>query len=406
MAVKATPDHQAHKAAAHAAARSAPVQAKQVQAGLSDRALAGHGPASPTAILALQRAAGNRTVASVLSTSLQRAPGEQQGHALVGAAAETPGKSYNQYGGLILSLLEKDQARKQSIQEIVREAAESTSIGQASPNTAEAGKPGRNSAKGQKLAYVLSNRTYKKPLAELPESDRDGDGMQAALEARGYKTERGKNLRAAQMTAAFTKFVAGAKPGDDVVIFYTGHGEVEGLQGVDGKVVAPTAVSGWVNQALKQGFELTVILEACHTGSTTDFVRRQESTRLQKMGAAGGKSKAADLAQVASQLQEIKDRLAKLERAKQALMEEPLVNDLIKKGTLERESKKHEKIIKAAWDKALPEIKQLADKVKGLAGESLKVPAFSGESEWLNTRQLDELDTMTNTTLDLARKAL
>jgi hypothetical protein len=40
-----------------------------------------------------------------------------------------------------------------------------------------------------------------------------------------------------------------------------------------------------------------------------------------------------------------------------------------------------------------------------VTGEQLAVPAFGLTRQWLNTEQLDQLDTMTNRTLELARQA-
>ena len=49
-------------------------------------------------------------------------------------------------------------------------------------------------------------------------------------------------------------------------------------------------------------------------------------------------------------------------------MEKPLVDQLLKKGSLDSEIKKKEKAIKNAWTKALPQIKKLAGQAGRLTG--------------------------------------
>lgn len=361
----------------------------------------------PADILILQRTVGNLRAQQVMNMINRRQqPSGATGHVLIGAAAQTPVKSVGEYSDLIIKMLAEDKGRKLSIQDAVRKAAESKSIGLAAPTTAETGKAKPPSKTGRRIALLLTNAKYQKPSEDLSKTDGDGRNMRTQLQARHYKTEWLKNQTAAKMIDAFSGFLTDAQPSDDVVIFYSGHGEVEGMQGVDNQFVSPQIVAGWKDQALAKGYALTVIIEACHAGSTTDFIRTQESVRIRQAGQASGKNKAAKLAEVAKELQQIKDGLAKLERAKQALMEEPLFSRLQKDGTLDQESKIKDKEIDAAWQEALPKISGLAKQVTTATHEQLAIPTFGRVREWLNTQQLDQLDTMTNRTLELAREAL
>lgn len=358
-------------------------------------------------ILILQRTVGNLRAQQMMNMINRRQqPSRATGHVLIGAAAQTPTKSYNQYSDLIIKMLAEDKGRKLSIQDAVRKAAEAKSIGLAAPTTAEAGKAQSPGKTGRRIALLLTNAKYQRPSEDLSQSDADGHNMRTQLQARHYKTQWLKNQTAAKMINAFSGFLAGTEPGDDVVIFYSGHGEVEGMQGVDNQFVSRQIVAGWKDQALTKGYTLTVIIEACHAGSTTDFIRKHESERIRESGLASGKNKVAKLAKIAEQLQQIKDGLAKLERAKQSLMEEPLFSRLQKDGTLEQEIKRKDVKIDAAWKSALPKINSLAKQVTTAAHEQLAIPTFGGEQEWLNTQQLDQLDTMTNRTLELAREEL
>ena len=345
----------------------------------------------------------NNSDGAVIQT--KKKPKVSPGHALIGAAAQTPTKSVSEYGNKIIDILKKDKQRKLSIQDAVRQAAEDSSIGLAAPTIAEAGDKGQSLKSSRKLALIIANSNYQKPNTSLPNTVKQATQMQSQLKLRGYKIQKKIDLSTATMSKIFNQFIKQAKRGDDIVIFFSGHGQVKGMQGTDNKFVAPAIVAGWKNQALIKQFQLTVIIEACHSGAITDLIRTEESIRLKKLGTSRS-TKVVSLAIIAQKLQQIKDRLAKLERRKQSLMEKPLVDKLIRKKTLKQETRKQAKIIKDAWNKALPQIKKLAKKVKNLSAQSLKIPTFSGTPKWLNTKQLDTLDTMTNQTLALARQEL
>jgi hypothetical protein len=326
-------------------------------------------------LLGIQRTMGNRQAQRAVSVTFQlQRSSAATGHTLIGVGAQTPVKSTGEYGDLIVKLLTADKTCRRSVQDIVREAAESQSIGLAAPTTAEAGKVLPQNRTARRTALVLTNTKYEKPSENLPKTTDDGRIMRAQLQTRQYRTNWLKNQTASQMIAAV----------NDVVIFYSGHGEMDGMQGVDNRFVSPQIVAGWKDLALAKGFTLTIIIEACHSASTADFIRKQEGSRIQEAGSSSGKANAVKLAKIAEQLQQIKDRLALLERSKQALMEEPMFSRLQMSGSLDETIKARANEIDAAWKKALPEIPGLAKQVRDAANEELVVPTFGREQEWLN----------------------
>ncbi|MCB8963022.1 MAG: caspase family protein [Ardenticatenales bacterium] len=386
----------------------------------------GSGPAgalSPhNGFLNLQRQLGNQAVQRLLNqpsrlpAPLQRQlfiqrqePPDQtpapQGHTVVGAGAETPVKSVGGYGETLLKMLEADKTRQLSIQQAVQQAAQ-IDQGIAAPTSAEAGNPNLDTSTGRRLGLIITNSQYEEPETDLPKTATDGERMAAILNGREFAVNRQTDLPAAQMSQVIAEFVAQGAPHDDLVVFYSGHGLVGGMQGTDNQTVAPSVVGGWSKTALEKGFQLTLIIEACHAGSTADFVRREEITRIEGHPDAAGPTVARALAGIAAGLQAQKDKLAILERAKQALMESPQVDALLANDTLEAETEKHNQQILAAWTAAEPELQKLAAEVQKLTQETLTIPTGPYNEEWLNTKQLDQLDTMTNRTLELARAAL
>jgi hypothetical protein len=398
------------------------------------------------------------------------------GYVLIGAAIETPLESHGEYFKKLYEIL--NQKRSLSIQAAVHEATKSKYISSVHPPIAEGGVSSRFNSGGRKLAAILSNSIYEKPTTTLP-THKDGDNIEKQLKYRGYQTKRHRDQKARDMTKTLNNFINSVQRGDNIVVFYSGHGEMDGLQGVDNKFLAPSVVGGWMDTAFSKGFQLTVILEACHAGSIADHIRVKESTSIQKCAQLLGKQNAYDLTKIAQKLQQIKDYLSKVEVVKQKLMEKPLVTKLQKSGTLDQEIDKKDVEIQEAWRKEIVNIKNHSEHVNKLTGETFTLPRFSNEytikkgdnlskilnkypfswqnswqklyefdgmlgttnkerlkaqkksknrpknsidnpniiypgdvilvpyaNTWLSSKQLYDLDTMTNRTLELARKSL
>jgi hypothetical protein len=273
----------------------------------------------------------------------------------------------------------------------------------------ETGDKSKLAGKGRKLAFIITNSNYGKVAAKLGYTRNDGIKMRRQLKTRGFKNENitwRTDRTGKQMEELFNRFVAQARLGDDVVIFYSGHGETKGMQGVDGKFVSPSVVNAWNKTALEKGFQLTIIIEACYSGAITDFIRKEEITRIKKIATARKSTRAIALAKIAEKLQKIKDKIAKLEWDKHAVMKKPLFTQLTKAGTLNKEREKRIRIVDAAWRKDAPQIARLAAQVKTLTNVNLIIPIYKGINEWQNIKPLDALDTMTNRVLDLARGSL
>ena len=334
--------------------------------------------------------------------------GGYSGYVFVGAAVETSWTSIGKYGKKIFKILENDRRRRLSIRDAARQAAEDTSV-IGSPTMVETGDKRHLPGKGRKLAFIVTNSNYGNVDTNLDYTRNDGIQMRKQLKARGFINENitwRTDRTGKQMEKSFNRFIAQARLGDDVVIFYSGHGETKGMKGVDGKFVSPSVINAWNKAALEKGFQLTIIVEACYSGAITDFIRKKEITRIQNIATARGSRRAMDLAEIAMKLQNIKDKIAKLELNKHAVMRNPLVTQFTRRGTLQNERQKRIRIVDAAWRKELPQITRLAAQVRALTRVNLTIPIYKGIKEWENIKPLDAIDTMTNRVLDLARGAL
>ena len=131
---------------------------------------------------------------------------------------------------------------------------------------------------------------------DLPGGARDGVGVTAALKPRGYATTARPNLTGAQIDAELRSQLSGLGAGSELVFFYTGHGTMEGLIGVDGSVFTPAQAGGIRNLARQNQVDFVMVLDGCHSGIFVDFMRGRElaDTRAGLVaGAAAGAAAAA-----------------------------------------------------------------------------------------------------------------
>jgi formylglycine-generating enzyme required for sulfatase activity len=111
--------------------------------------------------------------------------------------------------GLMVSPLEvQAQTTKQST---VSEPAPASS---ANANTAP-----------KRRALLIGNNLYQhQSLDKLPNASRDADAMADALKAAGFITTVRKDLSHGNMVTALEQFIATINSGDEVVVFFSGHG--------------------------------------------------------------------------------------------------------------------------------------------------------------------------------------
>jgi len=144
-------------------------------------------------------------------------------------------------------------------------------------------------AHAARLALVIGNDEYRH-VTPLRKAGNDADAMAAFLTSAGFEVvnrERVRNLDRTQMNSAFSRFAARVKSGDEVVVFYAGHGLQEGntsyLTGVDfPKNFDPVFVrseasqlSNWQREINRRGARFVLfVIDACREDLSSDGLVR------------------------------------------------------------------------------------------------------------------------------------
>jgi LysM repeat protein len=83
-------------------------------------------------------------------------------------------------------------------------------------------------AQAERLALVVGNAAYADSPLKNPVND--ARAMEAKLAALGFRVTKVENLKRGQIGRTLTGFANGIRPGDEVVVFYAGHGlQVKGV---------------------------------------------------------------------------------------------------------------------------------------------------------------------------------
>lgn len=333
----------------------------------------------------------------------------QGGSVTVGAAAETVTESHGEFADRLLSLMEQNP--EMSVQEALRRTVEMDI--HSAPNIAETRDlilPISESL-GNEYGIIVANANYAPHDTDLDRPPQDAARMQAQLSSRGYRTTVHCDLNSEAILNAFLDPLLNASIlGDKVVLFYSGHGEIEGLKGVDGQLLTVDRFEMLRDLALRNWVELTIILESCHSGSVADFFRRQEIRSLRDyMPLIPNSEAAAEFVAIAENIQRIKDEITQLEATKQACLN--ITEDELRRdpSVADRAVQRADALnprIQAAWETALLQLVEYQAQVYRLSRVVLPLPEFEAghwENFWTNQAQLDVLSTMINQVLTLAR---
>lgn len=338
------------------------------------------------------------------SSTVQR----QGGSVTVGAAAETPQKAHGELANEILTLLERDP--NLSIREALARAVEARiptaptiahSRDLAAPSSEEL---------GIRRASIIANSNYHPHDTDLESPVDSAMRMQAQLSARGYETSVHHDLRRDAMMGAWLEPLESCTPGDKVVLYYHGHGTTEGLKGVQGQIFGMDRFGVLRERALGQWIDLTIILQACHTGSVTDYFRREEVQSLREhLSSLPSSDAAMELLDMAEDIQRMKDEISALEARKEACLdisEAELEADITIVDRRNAEADALSPQIQALWEAALVTLADYQARILALTGVTLAMPVFPDghwDDFWTNPDQLDVMSTMVNRILELAR---
>lgn len=140
----------------------------------------------------------------------------------------------------------------------------------------------------QTFALLIGNSEYQNaPGARLDGVKTDVPTLAAAMKGKAQVTSL-TNQTAAQMKSAIESEIARARPGDDVVIYYSGHGLPSGIVGADGAtdprngILRASTIEQLIHSAEAKGVNVVVALDACHSGSIGEKVRLQDIVELQR----------------------------------------------------------------------------------------------------------------------------
>jgi hypothetical protein len=192
-----------------------------------------------------------------------------------------------------------------------------------------AGEAAESSAKDNQQAVVVGNWDYQegkdKTMGDTALPTRDFEGAEADASAiagalGGYQIVRQDNQTAAQIKALLDSGLGKLQPGGDLLFYFSGHGTMEGLVGVDGSIYAPDDALGLRGKARGAGVNLQLVTDACHSGIFADALRGAEIGELQQTafdrmagsGTDADKTQAGKLAMLllhANLLQQSKDSM-------------------------------------------------------------------------------------------------
>ncbi len=356
-----------------------------------------------------------------LSTPVRSRPGHrvgtvavvqrQHGSVTVGAGAETPQEGHGELAAEVLRLLEGDP--NMSVRQALLTAV-GTELEGASPTMAQSGELAAPSEEdlGARRASIIANIHYHPHDEDLDRAADSAVGMQGQLSARGYQTALHYDLPRETMMGAWLDPLDVSMPGDKVVLFFHGHGTTQGLKDVQGRFFGMDRFGVLRERALNRWVDLTIILQACHTGSVTDYFRRQEIQSLrQHLSHLPNTEAARELLDMAEDLQRLKDQISALESRKQAMLvdmpREAYEADPNIALRLSDQANALNPQIQALWEEALIRLEQVQARVLAMTGVTLALPAFPdghwGTDFWTNPEQLDVMSTVINRVLELAR---
>lgn len=112
-------------------------------------------------------------------------------------------------------------------------------------------------AQARRLALVIGNDDYKQ-FSRLDKAGNDAEAVSKELEAAGFEVSLRRDLTYRKMVVAFEEFYDKVKPGDELVVFYAGHG----VQTERGAYLLPADIEGDTqSQVEKMSYSVNVLLE-------------------------------------------------------------------------------------------------------------------------------------------------
>ena len=116
---------------------------------------------------------------------------------------------------------------------------------------------GAGPAHARRIALVIGNDNYQQ-VSRLEKAGNDAEAMAKTLESAGFEVSLRRDINYRKMVVAFEEFYDKVKGGDEVVVFYAGHG----VQTDRGAYLLPTDVEGETqSQIEKISYSVNNVLE-------------------------------------------------------------------------------------------------------------------------------------------------
>lgn len=121
---------------------------------------------------------------------------------------------------------------------------------------------------GKKLALIIGNSDYWYH-EDLPGAALDASAMNGYYQGLGFTTVRLKNLDGGLAAGMISRMKGYGSEGDQVVVYFAGHGDRTGVFGVDHTDTGAKGVVDWsvmldvANGAVSNGYSATIIMDSC-----------------------------------------------------------------------------------------------------------------------------------------------
>jgi hypothetical protein len=236
---------------------------------------------------------------------------------------------------------------------------------------------------GEHHSLVFANSDYNvngdiHDRGDLAEVKQEGRNLQKAYLDHDYKNNLYENLGASQIINKISEKIESVKPGDELVIHYTGHGNDEGIAGVHNSIlgnispvfneVLNSELQEQLKKARDKGIKVVMILDSCESGYTTDYVRDYQVKGLDKtVDDLAGKNISSSDKTLLNETKENNKQIKQLFAEVDKLYEKDITIE-IKGKTYKANVKESQEFIAKARTKVFPEdyFKQKDDFVKKL----------------------------------------
>ena len=201
-----------------------------------------------------------------------------------------------------------------------------------------------------KNALIIGNSDYNmngqidlpKISGDLPDvKTKDLPLVTKAFNEHGYNTTIKENLTGTELEKNIKDAIAKCAPGDELVIYYSGHGNFTGLSGVQRKAFKDpqylnlfsydlfnSEINDLIKDATQKGIKIVYILDSCLSGRTTEFVRDRHILELKsRLDDIESNIKKTDSKDKAEMLKLVNQSKENLKQAEQLMDSEEKIKD-------------------------------------------------------------------------------